>query len=293
VVSAEVGGALAAAGVRPILLKGPAIAGLLYRDGAPRPYGDTDLLVPPDRRAAAEAALRDIGFAPRLDDADTPGWRQVAHHWRRPGDAADVDLHWTLTGVGAPPDALWSALVDRREPMLVAGFRFDVLDASGRAFHVVLHAAQHGIRHPPSLEDLRRALAVLDDATWLRAADLAAQVDAMPAFAAGARLLEPGRSLAARLSLPSPTTIESQLLASSPPPAAMGFEHLANTAGARARTRMLVRKLVPTRRFMREWSPLARRGVPGLTAAYLGRPLWLLAQAPRGFLAWRRARRAS
>ena len=63
-VSAEVGRALARAGVRPILLKGPTVAELLYRDGAPRRYGDSDLLVAVAQRIAAEAALEASGFSP-------------------------------------------------------------------------------------------------------------------------------------------------------------------------------------------------------------------------------------
>jgi hypothetical protein len=47
---------------------------------------------------------------------------------------------------------------------------------------------------------------------------------------------------------------------------------------------------VPDAEFMRSWSPLASRGTVGLAVAYMWRPLWLARHAPRGFIAWARAR---
>ena len=204
-----------------------------------------------------------------------------------------MDLHWTLTGVGASAETLWETLSVETEPMRVHDFTFDVLNVRGRALLIALHAAQHGIRSPAPLEDLRRALELLDEETWRAACELARVLEALPAFACGLGLLEEGSAIAARLPLPTETTLEARLLATSPPPGAMGIEHLARATGAAARARIVARKLVPTRRFMRAWSPLARRGSLGLGAAYLGRPLWLVAKAPSGLRAWHRARRAS
>jgi Uncharacterised nucleotidyltransferase len=62
VVTADVTKELRARGVRSILLKGPAVAGWLYRDGTPRPYADTDLLIAPSNLAAAKVVLEDLGF---------------------------------------------------------------------------------------------------------------------------------------------------------------------------------------------------------------------------------------
>ena len=50
-VTAQVVTALRANGIRPLLLKGPSIAGWLYGDGAARPYGDSDLLVASGERS--------------------------------------------------------------------------------------------------------------------------------------------------------------------------------------------------------------------------------------------------
>ena len=56
---------------------------------------------------------------------------------------------------------------------------------------------------------------------------------------------------------------------------------------------MLIGELAPPPTYMRDWTPVGRRGRIGLALAYLYRPLWLAWWAPRGYLAWRRAKRAS
>ncbi|MCA1711243.1 MAG: nucleotidyltransferase family protein, partial [Actinobacteria bacterium] len=55
--TAEVVQRLHQADVPCLLLKGPSIAGWLYNDGTPRPYGDSDLLVPPHAYATAAEVL--------------------------------------------------------------------------------------------------------------------------------------------------------------------------------------------------------------------------------------------
>src|SRR5215207_8143636 len=61
--AAEVAERLETAGLECILLKGPALAELLYSDGL-RTYEDCDLLVDPGRLREAEAILREMGFCP-------------------------------------------------------------------------------------------------------------------------------------------------------------------------------------------------------------------------------------
>ena len=64
--------------------------------------------------------------------------------------------------------------------------------------HVALHAAQHGPDTQPAA-DLERALAIADDELWLRAAGIAAELDATEAFVAGLRLAPPGARLATKI----------------------------------------------------------------------------------------------
>ena len=51
--------------VPALLLKGPAFARWLYDDSRERSYRDIDLLVAPERIAAAGAALSELGFERR------------------------------------------------------------------------------------------------------------------------------------------------------------------------------------------------------------------------------------
>ncbi len=289
-VTAEAMAAFQSAGIDALLLKGPSIASWLYSAGAARTYVDTDLLVEPSGFATAEAVLRELGFAPRLEPHDTPGWRRPSREWLRAADRANVDLHRTLAGVEAEPAVLWSLLAAGSDRIRVGGRYIPTLGVTARALHVALHAAQHGATARTALEDLRRAIELLDDATWGDVAALAAVVDARGALAAGLGLLPQGAALVRRLDLPAPS-VETRLLASTPPPAAVAFVHFSELDGAAARVHFVARKIVPSRRYIRAWSPLARRGRRGLVFAYLWRPVWLLLNAPGGYRAWARARR--
>jgi Uncharacterised nucleotidyltransferase len=291
-VTGEVVEAFRGAGIHSILLKGPAIARWLYADGSPRPYIDTDLLVPPDEHAGAVDALVELGFELELGDEDTPGWRMNAHEWRRP-DGARIDLHRTLVGVGVGPERLWPVLAEQSEPIWVGGVKIDSLSGPGRALHVALHAAQHGAWRPQALEDLGRALGATPLDTWAEAAILARELDAVPAFAAGLRLDARGAEVAARLELSERGSREVTLRAATPPPGALGLEELAHATGLAAKLKLIGRNLVPSPRFMRVWSPLARRGRLGLAAAYLWRPVAILLRAGPALIAWLRARKQS
>ncbi|HWF50822.1 MAG TPA: nucleotidyltransferase family protein [Solirubrobacteraceae bacterium] len=289
-VSAEVVDALRVAGAEGLLLKGPVFAAWLYRDGAARAYVDTDILVSPRDFPVAQRALAGIGFSTHIDDTDTPGWRQVAHHWVRARDGANVDLHRTLVGVGVPDAELWDVVSADAEPFSVAGREVRTPGVPVRALHIALHAAQHGTRAGKHLDDLERALCMVDPAVWRSARGIADRLSATGAFATGLRLCEPGCRLADELGVFADGSVETTLLAGAPAAGALGWHYLASARGVRARSHIVARKLFPTRRFMRAWSPVARRGPVGLAAAYVARPVWVLGRVVPGFWAWWRAR---
>jgi hypothetical protein len=294
VVAAEVGEAFRTAGIASILLRGPSIARHLYGAGESRPYGDVDLLVAPAVLAQAEQLLADRGFAhsavlgQRPDDR--PAWSRT---WQRATDAAEVDLHTTIVGVGAPPHEVWSVLTGSVEPLEVARARLDGLNAEATLVVVALHSAHHGTELRQPLVDLARAIERFPKTTWMAAAALADRLAAMPAFAAGLRQLPAGAALAERLALPDAASAEVILRAGGAPPMALGFEWLSRVPGFRAKSRLIAGKLVPDVQFMRAWSPLARRGRVGLAAAYGFRLVWLAWHAIPGFIAWSRARRSA
>lgn len=286
-VTVEVVSALEAAGIACLVLKGPALAEWLYPD-SPRFYGDSDVMVSEDSIDQAEKVLRDMGFEhPPLDDIphDKP-WH--AHAWVRPGTGS-VDLHRTLIGAGAPPAKVWRVLSERTDVMQVGGREVTIPEASVRAMHVALHAAQDGARNQRFLEDLERAVEQ-PLALWEQANEIAERIDAVPSFAAGLRMLPAGTAVAERLALPAQATIEISLRASGSPPEALGLAWLASRPGVGNKLVFAARKLIPPPSFMRAWTPLARTGPPGLVAAYVWRWLWLVVKTPPAVRAWWRAR---
>ena len=289
--TAEVLRAFEDRGVKTLLLKGPSVVRWLYEAHDPRSYIDCDLLVRPGDLNAAEHILEGRGFAPNIYEREMPTWwRDHAVGWLRVGDGAIVDLHQTLPGVGVGPDRLWVTLSADVDQIDVAGFPATTLTIPGRALHLALHAAQHGVGWPHVIAELERAVSSTDQAVWRAAVELAEALDAVPALAAGLRTSAAGRSLASTLDLPADRPVEVALRASSPPPVALGFDQLARAEGWRARLRIMRHKVAPPATFVRAWSPLARRGRLGLVLAYAWRPLWLLRSAPAGFRAWRAAR---
>lgn len=293
--TAEVASALTAARVRGVLLKGPALTAWLYDDGTPRPYGDSDLLVAPHDRGRAEAVIASLGYERVLGDGDLPvaGGRAHADTWHRAATHSYVDLHRTLSGARAPAERAWPLLSEGTARLSVAGVEVEVLGLPARTVHVVLHAAAHGATEGKAAEDLRRALARVDDTTWERAAVLASELDAIEPFAAALRLTTEGRAVAARLRLEGVRSAEAEISAATAPPLAVSLEWLARAGGARARVRLLRRLLLPSPGWVRASYPFAHRGRTALAAAYVVRLARIPRYGPRALLVWRRARRAT
>jgi hypothetical protein len=291
--TATVARRLTQAGVRCILLKGPALAALLHGDGAFRPYVDVDLLVAPADVARAENVLGELGFEQLVDDAQLGGHRRLhAHEWRRAGGPS-VDLHRTLPGARADPATVAAVLATQTRTIAVAGEDVEALAPAGVALQVALHAAHHGPLAPKALDDLERAVERIPLETWNEAAALAERIDATPALAAGLRLEPAGAAIADRLSLPYGGPVDVALRADGAPPLAVGIDWLLQTPGPRAKLALVTRTALPPPGALRLWRPLARRGAPGLAAAYLSHPFWLARHAVPSVLAVRRARKSS
>lgn len=189
------------------------------------------------------------------------------------------------------PEIAWATFAATRERIPLAGGEVPVLGPAARLLHVVLHAAQHGEAWGSAFTHVERALTRVDGALWREATDLAGGLDAVDAFAAGLRLSPEGAALADRLELPPVSSVRVALRATTAPPLALGFEQLAQAQGIRGRAAIIWRKVFPPRQFIVHWYPYAARSRTGLVLGYVRRPFWLLRRAPRGFRAWRRARR--
>jgi hypothetical protein len=203
----EVLDALEAAGVEPLLLKGPALVRELYRKGEHRSYGDLDLLVAPDDLVRAREVLVEIGFENTGDKMGIDDVAGIVHAeiWFRAEErsgATLLDLHRAIAGWHAPPEVVWKALTERRRRVSVGPRAVWVPAREGLALHVATHAAQDGTRNLKVTADLARAIERWEEGVWASARDLARRVQATDALSAGLSLLPAGAELARGLGLP-------------------------------------------------------------------------------------------
>lgn len=284
---------LAAAGVPSILLKGATIATWLYTDGSARSYRDIDLLVSPASLDRAIDHLAELGYVLRVAGANPSELGPKELELVGPGNIC-IDLHHGLIGADARTEHCWNVLTSRTIGMAVGGAgEVRVLDLPARAMHLALHAAQNGPVDRKALNDLERGLATVSRNDWVEATKVAEEINAVEAFAAGLRLLPAGRVLAEDLGLPCRMSVELTLRTRSVTQDALFFERLAETAGARRKAALLVRKVFPTAATMRVNSGLANRGRWGLLAAWAVHPPSVAARFAPAFLAWHRVRRST
>jgi Uncharacterised nucleotidyltransferase len=282
--------ALTDVGVRSILLKGPSVARWLYDEDESRIYGDVDLIVAPQTFEKAEEVVASLGFK-RWKMGDRLERTHRQRPWYREQDFVVLELHLGFPGIAATHQEVWDELSKASEPLPlgVLGVSAEVPGMPARALLVGVHAANHAAGH--ALTDLERALRRLPEDIWVQAATLARRLRGEPAFAAGLSLVSEGAELARRLGLGTAVPTETLLKASAPPPTAIGWERFANAPGVAGKSRFIFSQLAPTPDFMRFVDPLGQRGRAWLPVAYLVRPFRLARQAPRGFRAWRDARR--
>ncbi len=150
---AEVRAALTGAGVRAVLIKGPALARLLHGS---RDYMDVDLLVDPVALPRAEEALAELGFrrfereaAVRSTDPAVGraiGGQGALHAtvWLREQDGFLIDLHDSLPQCGADASVVWQALAGHLDVATIGGVATETLDRVASALLVALHTAHHG-----------------------------------------------------------------------------------------------------------------------------------------------------
>jgi hypothetical protein len=282
--TAELVTELGASGLASIVLKGPAVARLLYQTGELRFHDDVDLLVRKADLPEIRRVLRGRGFDHAAD-------AESGEVWARARDGVVVDLHTNLVGIAASTEEAWDVLSRHQSDLVLGSALARTLTPAGIALHVALHAAQHGAGTGRSLRDLDRALAAFDRQTWTAAAALARELEAAGAMAIGLRLLPQGASLAAELDLPDDSSTILALRAGTAPLTALGFYRLLVTPGIRGKAALLGRELFPEPAFMRQMYAVARHGRVGLLAAYAWRPVWLLLHAGPALAAIKRARR--
>ena len=286
-----------ATGIRSLLLKGPALAGLLYGEREVRSYSDIDLLVSPTDLGNAREVLAGLGYksAGELLGIDDVAGIQHSEMWGRRGDGGPlwVDLHWRLGGCEAPDEVVWEALAADSGSIELAGREATVPGTAVLALHLGLHAAQHGPRDVKARGDLARGLDRWGLDIWREAAALARRVKAVPTFAAGLRLVPEGAALATELRLPETKGLEWQIHhREARPRGTFHLRALGEARGLRQRANVLRRSLLPAREWITYQLPWATKGKAALVAAYAFHVVRAPAWAARAALFWLKARRA-
>ncbi len=288
-VTAEVVSAFGHEGIEVLVLKGPVLARWLY-PGEVRPYVDSDLMVAPKDRAHAVGVLERLGFVehdPWMPSALFMSTWATAFCRQ---DDGTVDLHCQLPGLDGDPDAIWDRLATSTDRLVVSGVELRVPDRDSVLLHVALHAAHHVYGKP--VEDLRRALACVEESAWSSALELARAHGGVPVFAAGLRLLPEGRDLARRLGLNEVRSVQYEIRRENNMFAEELYVLLFTKTRIRRKLATTARHVFPRPTFLRWWSPLARRGKLGLAGVYLWRMIWVIGQAPRAIHTLWRVQRA-
>jgi len=137
---------LAHDGIPAVVLKAPALAERVYPDPAWRPFADLDILVRPEDRRRADAALLALGHR-RVPDGHT--WEfDVAHDgatlYAGP-EGIHVDLHWALM---TEPRFAWSGEAERAvwehaAPVMLAGRPALELAREDLVLYLATHLAVH------------------------------------------------------------------------------------------------------------------------------------------------------
>jgi len=145
--------AFAEAGIRPLLLKGGSLAYSHYSNPVLRPRSDTDLLIPPHARRAADDVLRRLGYAASLQVAgEFVSYQAAWEYTDRLGVRHDLDLHWRVNN-----SQVLAKLLDYDE-LAARATEVPRLGANAHALtpvHALLFACMHlaGHRNAPMYMD--------------------------------------------------------------------------------------------------------------------------------------------
>lgn len=150
---------LLALGIGPLVLKGPAVAHLVYPEPTLRPFGDLDLLVREREVSATHRAMLAQGFTALNDHATLPPRltpQLTAHELRywHPERHLLVEIHiddpFNTTLVARDLDGYWRRAV----PVTIAGAQVRTLGVEDQVIQLCAHAHYHGYARLNWLTDL-------------------------------------------------------------------------------------------------------------------------------------------
>jgi hypothetical protein len=142
----------ALASVKPVLIKGAALAYTHYRRSELRPREDTDLLISEDDKERVGAALENLGYV-RTTEVDGDFVTGQFHFQRqdRRGVRHALDVHWKISNVRAFAEAL------SYEEIVAASAALPCLGAAAlipSAVHSLVIACAHRVAHHGDTDQL-------------------------------------------------------------------------------------------------------------------------------------------
>jgi hypothetical protein len=144
--------ALGQRGVRPLVLKGPALAHRIYADALTRPCTDVDLWVPRSELRAAEDALLGMSLRPVRQPQHEPSELLHADEWV--GPQGMVELHFIAVsafGRAVGPDETFARAGDFE----LQGRQLRVLHPADELVYLAIHASHHMLQRLTWLLDLK------------------------------------------------------------------------------------------------------------------------------------------
>jgi hypothetical protein len=145
--------ALAAARVRPLVIKGAALAHTLYDQPWERPSADIDLLIDREDRERCEAALRAAGWT--RDPESNAELASTQRHYSKTlpsGRTEFVDLHWKVANPPLFADVLaYGDLTSRAVPVAALGPGAWTLSDDDALLLACIHIAAHHREQPKLL----------------------------------------------------------------------------------------------------------------------------------------------
>ena len=275
--------------VPSVLLRGPALRVHVYRD-VEREYGDIDLLVPSDAWSAAVGCVEeDLGFSRVRVNVEPLGHAVVFRNPR----GIEVDLHRQVIGATVEDAVTWRVVLERSNKLSLGAIDVRIPDLPTSLVVVALHAAHHGAVKARTLKDLARAIDSADMKSWRAALEVAEQLGARDAFAAGLHLDARGRDLCASLGIDRPRSAAIRLRADSAPRSAWEFAGFLDLS-PKEKLAAILKLLFPPRHVLlyRTWAGFFARRSATLALAW---PIWwlrLIFQLPRAIRWYRRDRRS-
>jgi putative nucleotidyltransferase-like protein len=184
--------ALAAAGVRALLIKGAALARTHYADAMLRPSGDVDVLVRPSDVETSRRALESAGYA-QVNETRGRLVTYQSHFVRddRLGIGLVVDVHWKINNPQLFADAL---TFDEMDPEAVPVPGLGPHARCPGPVHALFHAVVHRVAHANggigllTLSDIHQLVTAMSEENLRRFARLAVERE-MAAVALGGLLL--------------------------------------------------------------------------------------------------------